>query len=381
MIAYLINELGVRGGTHKQLLKLVEYTEQQGREFCIITKTAEWDKAYAGFMKYKDKTYIVGEEPSDSKWRKIVYLFYTICKLRKLLKNVDVINIHDCGYEMLFPAFIGKKVIWQVNDLPPCFHVGNAKDTSETFWSRLRVKYILLFKDIVTKFTVNVSKNKERIKQFFHRDADVLYCGIEPVRIDRKIEDTFRRFDNKEVHILSSGVFFPYRNYETQVLVMRELVKMGINAHLNIIGSCSFNPEYVTKIKNMITDNHLDECITICGQVDETEFKKLHQDADVFIFINIDQSWGLAVFEAMSCGLPVIVSKSVGATEILHDKQDAIFVEPTDVKSIAETIIQLMQDKTYYQNISDVAKGFYQDYTWEKAYCVPMLELLLKYDK
>ena len=290
MIAYLINELGVRGGTHKQLLKLVEYTEQQGREFCIITKTAEWDKAYAGFMKYKDRTYIVGEEPSDSKWRKIVYLFYTICKLRKLLKNVDVINIHDCGYEMLFPAFIGKKVIWQVNDLPPCFHVGNAKDTSETFWSRLRVKYILLFKDIVTKFTVNVSKNKERIKQFFHRDADVLYCGIEPVRIDRKIEDTFRRFENKEVHILSSGVFFPYRNYETQVLVMRELVKMGINAHLNIIGSCSFNPEYVTKIKNMITDNHLDECITICGQVDETEFKKLHQDADVFIFINIEKN-------------------------------------------------------------------------------------------
>ena len=106
MIAYLINELGVRGGTHKQLLKLVEYTEQQGREFCIITKTAEWDKAYAGFMKYKDKTYIVGEESSDNKWRKIVYLFYTVCKLRKLLKNVDVINIHDfgtCSVELFNP--------------------------------------------------------------------------------------------------------------------------------------------------------------------------------------------------------------------------------------------------------------------------------------
>ena len=381
MIAYLINELGVRGGTHKQLLKLVEYTEQQGREFCIITKTAEWDKAYAGFMKYKDKTYIVGEESSDNKWRKIVYLFYTVCKLRKLLKNVDVINIHDCGYEMLFPAFIGKKVIWQVNDLPPCFRVGNSKDIPNTFWSRLKIRHILLFIGVITKFTVNVSKNKERIKKFFHRDADVLYCGIEPIKISRNIDDTFRRFEKKKIHILSSGVFFPYRNYETQVLVMKELISQGINAHLNIIGSCSLAPEYVVKIKKMITDNHLDGNITICGQVDESEFERIHQNADVFIFVNIDQSWGLAVFEAMSCGLPVIVSNSVGATEILHNNKDSLFVEPTDVNSITKIIIQLMQDKDYYRKISYVAKDFYQGYTWEKAYCVPMLELLSKYDK
>ena len=37
-IAVLVNELNIRGGTHKQVLRLCEYLESQRIEFKIFTK-------------------------------------------------------------------------------------------------------------------------------------------------------------------------------------------------------------------------------------------------------------------------------------------------------------------------------------------------------
>ena len=128
----------------------------------------------------------------------------------------------------------------------------------------------------------------------------------------------------------------------------------------------------------MIDERNLSKHITICGQVDEDEFRRLHTDSDIFIFINLDQSWGLAVFEAMSCGLPVVVSNSVGATEILTNSKNAIFVDPKDSDAIEATIQQLMGDESYYRRISDNAGRFHTQYTWDNAYCSKMLDLIKK---
>ena len=146
---------------------------------------------------------------------------------------------------------------------------------------------------------------------------------------------------------------------------------------MDIIGATS-DTNYEKKIREMIRITGLQHCINICGSVDEQEFDRLHQQADLFLFLNIDQSWGLAVFEAMSCGLPVLVSNSVGATEILHDHENALFLNPTDTKAIVTTIIQLMHDHTFYKSISDHARKFPDLYTWDHSYSSKMLALLLQ---
>lgn len=92
----------------------------------------------------------------------------------------------------------------------------------------------------------------------------------------------------------------------------------------------------------------------------------------------MDQSWGLAVFEAMSCGLPVIVSKSVGATEILSNNENALFVDPMNVDEIIATIIGLMTNEEQYLQIVDVSRNFHNCYTWDKSYSSRMLNLMLE---
>jgi len=382
-IAFLIYDINVCGGTHKQFLKLLDYTAQQGISFVIITKIVDLEQAYPGFKKYSTHIHLCNYEfhrpllfkiRGLRKYAKFYSHFLYKRKLHKLLEGVDVINIHDGGWERELAYFKGKRVIWQVNDLPGCFALGASKHEITTE-DKNEQRIILRNIKYVSDFTVNVSKNAQRIKECFHRDAKVFYCGIEPIQIKRDINHSFSRFHSKKVNLLSSGVFFRYRNYETQIEVVKQLVDIGYDVNLHIIGKL-LDHEYADFIQYKIDMYGLNQRIIIEGQVDDEKFCKLHKDADIFLFVNIDQSWGLAVFEAMSCGLPVIVSDSVGATEILDKGVNSIFVNPTDVTSIINEILKLISSNEYYSSISNQASLFHKNWGWDQVYCSKMIELM-----
>lgn len=381
MIAFLINELDIRGGTHKQFLKLLEYTSLRTDDFIIITKCVDFNKTYPDFKKFKSKVKIFNEvkaTPNSSVFRKYRLLKENKIRLSQLLEGIDSVNIHDCGFERYFPVLKNKYTVWQVNDLPGCFGVGCAKSRKET-WKTILLRHLYKhYSKYVTRFTVNVSKNRDRIRAAFHRDADVLYCGIEPIGITKDSPVSVANFKNNKLHLLSSGVFFPYRNYETQIDIVDNLKKQGIDVHLNIIGATDRHENYSSYIKKLISERGLSDNITICGQVDESEFRRLHSMADIFIFINIDQSWGLAVFEAMSCGIPVIVSESVGATEILSNGKNAIFVPPLDAALISEKIVELMHNTDKYEELCTESQKFHTNYTWDNTYSSKIYNILTK---
>lgn len=377
MIAFLINELDIRGGTHKQLLKLLEYTATQTDDFFIVTNRLDLDKTYPGFREFENKIKLLNPIiPGKSLIGKLRAFFKNRKMLRDIIQDADIINIHDQGFEWHLSVFKGKRVIWQVNDLPSIFQVGVSKHSKLKWKSKFAKKMTILNSRVIDRFTVNVSKNRERIRRCFNRDAEVLYCGIEPIGISHDIQESVDRFKYKKINLLSSGVFFPYRNYETQIEVVALLKEAGWNVHLNIIGSTERDKVYSEKIGRLIEQHHLSDEITICGQVGEVIFRNLHKNADIFLFINVDQSWGLAVFEAMSCGVPVIVSESVGATEILINEENALFVNPTNAAEIATKIIRLAQNPEEYSALCQAGLCFPEKYSWDKAYSKPMFNIL-----
>ena len=179
----------------------------------------------------------------------------------------------------------------------------------------------------------------------------------------------------KEFKLLSMGVFFSYRNYETLIKVIKKMREQGIKISLNIIGSTDVDKDYSSKIYAMVNEYNMGEIVKICGQVDDKTYTDLFNDSDAFAFINIDQSWGLAVFEAMSCGLPVIVSNSVGATELLRDGIDSIIVNPLDVETIEQAIKRLMIDKYFYNELSNNAFRVVKEYTWDEMYSSKLVDI------
>lgn len=376
MIGFIINSLDVRGGTHKQLLKLLEFTEAKGEDFFIVTCNVDFDRTYPEFRKYESRIRLFKEITGSRGLTHRYGLWKRNCEqLRGLVSDADVINIHDSGFDTWLPAFRKIPTVWQINDLHYSFRQGNTPgpDNLDKWAKRHIIRYCIKHVDAIT---VNVSKNADRVRRQLGRKAEVLYCGIEPLGLNSDREATFSRFSDRRINLLSSGVWFPYRNYETQVEAVRLLAEAGWDVRLDIIGSTQYSPHYVDEIKSLIEKYGLQNRITIHGMVDEQKFKELHANADLFLFVNVDQSWGLAVFEAMSCGLPVIVSDSVGATEILHDGIDSICVNPLSATDIADRINELASDRKLYARLSDAGSAFHHRYTWDESYCAPMYRLL-----
>lgn len=380
-IAIVVNELNVRGGTHKQVLRLCQYLCKENIDFVLCTKYYESNKTYPEFAMFN----VISLHNESCKINQFecsipakIKQFLINMKEDKILydmipDDVTIINVHDTFLANLMKIAIKhkKKIVWQINDLNSAFNVGAwkfEKDSLLKFYKRNKIKQIA---KKIDKITVNVSKNKDRVRQCLNKDATVLYCGVDENNLLKK----HNFFYNNDFKLLSMGVFFPYRNYETLVEIIKKMRSSGKNISLDIIGNTMLHKAYSEKIINMIKDYNMEKHIRIHGQVDDKTYADLFNGADAFSFINIDQSWGLAVFEAMSCGLPTIVSNSVGAIELLHDNKDSIIVDPLNVDEISKILERLMTDSDYYNKISNNAYYAVKNYTWDAMYSSKLVDI------
>lgn len=382
-IAVVVSELNIRGGTHKQVLRLCEYLRENKYDFILCTKYLNLEHTYKEFENFniiylenKDWQNNVNVNIVRKIINKIKYYRDQVALYKRIPGDVDIINVHDNG----LTSFIciakkhKQKIVWQINDLPAEFFVGAFQNIKKTLRLRLKQLYTKSVARKVDVITVNVTKNKNLVKQCVDRNAEVLYCGID---VNKKLIK--HKYINKnQIRLLSTGVFFPHRNYETLVKVIDELRNRKIDVHLDIIGDTKADKTYSNMILDLIRSLHLDSHITVHGQVDDGTYNDLYNKADVFLFINVNQSWGLAVFEAMSCGLPTIVSNSVGAIELLHNGQDAIIVDPFNINEICNQVQRLMIDEQYYNMLSKNASNNTRDYTWDNLYSSKMVEIFKK---
>lgn len=375
-IAVVINELNIRGGTHKQVLRLCQYLEYRKIEFKLLTKYYDPQKTYPEFEQYHPESLY----NTDEEFRKKRNIFEKVKTTRRFMKMVpddyEIVNVHDSGLQWVTSLASFRKntkVVWQINDLPSCYRVGVGKKSNTSKSDKLQCGFYHWLANRTDAITVNVTKNKQRVETCMDKPAEVFYCGVDVNPFLYK--HSYHAEMKQCVRLLSTGVFFGYRNYETLVLVVEYLCSKGYDARLDIIGSTDKDKAYADKILSLIQDKKIENSIKVWGQVDEETYNSLYNQADIFAFINIDQSWGLTVFEAMSAGIPTLVSNSVGAIELLHNEEDAVIVEPKNVQEIAGKIITLIEDETYYNHISENAYKAVKKYSWDKLYSTRMVDL------
>ena len=307
------------------------------------------------------------------------HLVSLVARLRlafRVAKDAEVVNIHDKGFLafMLFLKLLApsRRIVWQINDLPSYFNVGPSSNNPNKLMQPLKRFLTRAMAHQVDRITVNVTKNAERVQQHLRTQADILYCGVDL----RNINGCFNtKRTSGIVNLISTGVFFPYRNYESILRAQRVLMEQySIDSCLTIIGSTALDPKYADDVALLAKELKVD--CRILGDVNEDMLIATYSESDVFLFLNIDQSWGLAVFEAMNLGLPVIVSESVGAVELLHPGIDSEVVAPTDEKAIARAICNLYHDLGLYVARQRAGYVATLDMTWNKLYCKRMGEFL-----
>lgn len=83
----------------------------------------------------------------------------------------------------------------------------------------------------------------------------------------------------------------------------------------------------------------------------------------VFVLPSLQDGFGMVVYEAAACGLPVIITENVGAH--IRDGQDGFVVPIRDPDALAERLLRLYRDENLRREMGRSAWEYVQQFTWE----------------
>ena len=200
---------------------------------------------------------------------------------------------------------------------------------------------IIAVSDSAYKNLVSTGISKKKI--------EVIYNGVQPTEIlneeeKKKVFEEFGiEYDTKIVSIVAR--LEEYKGHEYFIDTAKIVSERGYDAKFVIAGTGSrklFLEEYS---KNKNVDN-----------VVFLDFVKNISDLNNITYIQVNASlyeaFGLAVVEAMRVGVPAVVISYGGNLEVVDDGVTGFIVNGQDSNEFAERIIQLINDKKLYDELS-----------------------------
>lgn len=153
--------------------------------------------------------------------------------------------------------------------------------------------------------------------------------------------------------VLTTRPFEPIYNLETIVgaipYVLAEMPQ--VRFVLKDDTSRTKHQAYRVKIQQMIIDKQLQSAVHHVGQVPYSEMAAFYKLSDLFVSMALSDGFPVSVFEAMACGVPVILSQLPHLNELIEAERNALLVPATDSKKLAQAIIRLLQNSILRQQM------------------------------
>ncbi len=104
-----------------------------------------------------------------------------------------------------------------------------------------------------------------------------------------------------------------------------------------------------------------DGSVRLLGRVEVEELRWLYENTDLFLFLTLDEGFGMPTLEAVSTGAPLLVSDIPVFREILGNQ--ASFVDPRDVVAVSRAITSSLATPAPPSE----AAAILEHYTWDSA--------------
>jgi sucrose-phosphate synthase len=99
-------------------------------------------------------------------------------------------------------------------------------------------------------------------------------------------------------------------------------------------------------------------------------YRSLAQRGSAFSLTALYEPFGLAPLEAMSCGLPAVVTKNGGPSESMRgaDREFGVLVDPADPDDIARGLLRVVDSRESWQHFHQAGmQRVLSRYTWERT--------------
>ena len=105
--------------------------------------------------------------------------------------------------------------------------------------------------------------------------------------------------------------------------------------------------------RNLVDHLNVSDQITFPGWIDTEERDRLLDQGSVFVLPSYNEGLPLSMLEAMAWGLPVIVTPVGGISEIVHDGENGLVVEPSNIEQLSGAMESLIVNEDLRTSLGD----------------------------
>ena len=186
-------------------------------------------------------------------------------------------------------------------------------------------KKIIVLSDIAKKSMINLGIEKKKIS--------ILNCGVDNnFFIPKKV----KKFD--KFTIVFCGSLSPRKGVHNLI----ESFKLAniSSSQLLILGAKSRSKDYDKYLKSISTNN-----VKFYGSIAQSNLSDTLSKCHLFVLPSLADGFGLVVLQAISSGLPVIVSSNVGAADVIRQFGGGDIFQYNDVNELTKKIINFYKIK------------------------------------
>lgn len=192
----------------------------------------------------------------------------------------------------------------------------------------------------------------ESFKQYYRKDRVVVI----PNALDTSlVSSNHKRLSTeKGIHVVSTSAWGRLKNCKALFRAFARIRQVYPDAVLSVIGS---GLEDGGPACLWAAENQLSEGVRFLGRVSHSEILVLlEQEADLFVYTSLQESFCMAVLEAMAKGVPSVVFPDSGALPWLVDHGGSgIVASSQDFEDMAQACIDLLSNPDAYEAMSRAA--------------------------
>ncbi len=365
-----ITEEGRGGGPLKRIKNVAHTLNEKGIETIVLFPSKNSDDFREALTElnvpYLETSMHRLTKEKTALFKYLLTFFPEIWKIKNIIKreNIDIMLCNGSWQVkgIIAAKWAGIKSIWIQND---------------SFQPKMVQR---LFK-FVSRYADSFIFGSNRTKDFYSKvNPDILKKPNSiiqsPIDLDKfKPEPQRDFFKNDAFNIVTVGYVNPNKGLETLIECASIVAQSQKKIQFQVCGVVfDSQKQYFEKLQNAMKKFEVDN-LHFLGFVDDL-FEVLHS-ADLYVCSSDFEASPIAVWEAMSCGLPVVTTDVGDVREIVDANKAGIVVPTKSPDQLAEAILSMCNDtssrkqfgktarktaESYFslQNIAEQYKQFYQ---------------------
>jgi glycosyltransferase involved in cell wall biosynthesis len=190
--------------------------------------------------------------------------------------------------------------------------------------------------------------------------------GVHP-RFTPSDQPTVQRFREAyglpERYVLFVGTFEPRKNLARLVAAYERAMRVtDAPDHLVLVGGRGWKN---SDLFERIEASPLRERISVLGYVADSDLAAAYSGCSVFVYPSLAEGFGLPPLEAMACGAPVVTSDTTSLPETVGTA--ARLVDPFDVGSIADGLVELLTDEITRKAQTEAGFTRAAEFSWDSV--------------